>query len=83
MSDYSVYILECSDKSFYCGITTDIDRRLKMHNKGKASKCTRSRLPVKLIYIENGYSKSSALKREYEIKQLTRAQKEKLVEKYR
>ncbi len=54
-----------------------------MHNKGKASKCTRSRLPVKLIYIENGYSKSSALKREYEIKQLTRAQKEKLVEKYR
>ncbi len=83
MSDYSVYILECSDKSFYCGITTDIDRRVKMHNKGKASKCTRSRLPVKLIYIENGYSKSSALKREYEIKQLTRAQKEKLVEKYR
>lgn len=83
MSDYSVYILECSDKSFYCGITTDIDRRVKMHNKGKASKCTRARLPVKLIYIENGYSKSSALKREYEIKQLTRAQKEKLVEKYR
>ena len=83
MSDYSVYILECSDKSFYCGITTNIDRRVKMHNKGKASKCTRSRLPVKLIYIENGYSKSSALKREYEIKQLTRAQKEKLVEKYR
>lgn len=83
MSDYSVYILECSDKSFYCGITTDIDRRVKMHNKGKASKCTRSRLPVKLIYIENGYSKSSALKREYEIKQLTKAQKEKLVEKYR
>lgn len=83
MNDYVVYILECSDGNYYCGITNNIEKRLELHNKGKASKCTRSRLPVKLIYKEDGFDKSTALKREWEIKQLTRLQKEQLIEKYR
>lgn len=70
-----VYILECADGSLYTGWTTDLDRRLKLHNAGKGAKYTRSRCPVRLVYKEIFQDKSSALRREYEIKQLTRVQK--------
>jgi len=75
--DYFVYILICSDGSFYTGITSDIEKRLKQHNgilKG-GSIYTRSRRPVKLIYFEEYKTRSDALKREYEIKKLSHKEK--------
>ena len=74
-----VYILECSDNSLYTGWTVNIDNRLKVHNEGKASKYTRARLPVKLVYLEEYNSKIEAQKRELEIKQLTRRKKLELI----
>lgn len=78
-----IYILECFDGSFYTGYTIDIQRRLKQHNDGKASKITRSKLPVKLIYQESYRTKSKALKREAEIKSWPRSKKEELIYKDR
>ncbi len=71
-----LYLMACSDGTFYTGITTDIARRLSEHNNGTASRYTRSRLPVKLIYQERCQNKSSALKKEYGIKALSRKEKE-------
>lgn len=76
-----VYILECVDKSLYTGWTVDLDNRLKAHNAGKASKYTRGRLPVKLIYFEQYDSKIDAQKREWKIKQLSREEKLDLIKK--
>lgn len=70
-----VYILECSDGTLYTGYTNDVDARVKKHNAGKGAKYTRSRLPVIACYREELDSKSLAMKREYKIKKLTRAQK--------
>lgn len=74
-----VYLLRCSDGSLYTGITNDLPKRLKAHAAGKASKYTRSRLPVKLAYSEKKRTKSAALKREAAIKKLRRAQKERVI----
>ena len=74
-----VYLLRCSDGSLYCGITNDLPKRLKAHAAGKASRYTRSRLPVVPAYSEPQRSKSRALKREAAIKKLPRSQKEMLV----
>lgn len=76
-----VYILECSDKSFYTGYTTNPKRRLSEHNKGTASKYTRSRLPVSMVYLESVADKSTGLKKELAIKSLTREKKKQLIEK--
>lgn len=70
-----VYLLGCSDHTLYCGITTDIDKRVKTHNNGHGSKYTRCRLPVRLVYLEKAGNRSSALKREAKIKRMTRIQK--------
>lgn len=75
-----VYIVKCSDNTLYTGYTTDIERRIKEHNEGKGAKYTRGRIPVKLVYYEEKETKSLALKREYEIKQLNREEKEELIE---
>lgn len=80
-SDYYVYILKCSDNSLYTGITNDLEKRIKMHNAGKGAKYTRSRLPVEYCYFEKHNSKSDALKRECEIKKLSRKKKELLISK--
>ena len=74
-----IYILECQDGSFYTGITTDIERRLKMHNDGKGARFTRSRRPVKVIYQESLSTRAQALIREYKIKALSRIKKQALV----
>ena len=74
-----VYMLRCSDGSLYCGITNDLPKRLKAHASSKASRYTRSRLPVRLAYTEPQRSKSAALKREAAIKKLSRPQKDRLV----
>ena len=74
-----VYLLRCSDGSLYTGITNDLPKRLKTHAAGKASRYTRSRLPVKLVYTEPQPTKSRALKREAAIKGLRRPQKDQLL----
>ncbi|MDR7857282.1 GIY-YIG nuclease family protein [Tissierella sp.] len=74
-----VYILQCSDDTLYTGWTVDLDNRIHQHNLGKASKCTRARLPVKLIYFEKFEDKIAAQKREYAIKQLSRNEKLELI----
>lgn len=76
-----VYILECGDGTLYTGITDDLPHRLEMHRAGKGAKYTRGRSPLTLVYQENMDSYSEALKREYRIKQLPRAEKLKLIEK--
>ncbi len=78
-SRWLVYLLRCRDGSLYTGITNDLDRRLKAHAAGKASRYTRSRLPVTLAYAESQRSKSAALKREAAIKRLPRSHKVALI----
>ncbi|MFD2617432.1 GIY-YIG nuclease family protein [Terrilactibacillus laevilacticus] len=75
MKEYSVYILKCSDGTLYTGYTTNIEKRIHVHESGKGAKYTRSRLPVQLVYQETFTTKSEAMKREYAIKQLPRKQK--------
>lgn len=79
MAEVYVYILRCSDGSYYTGWTNDLSKRLLSHNSGKGAKYTKSRLPVELIYFEKCADKSAALKREHAIKQLTHKEKEKLI----
>lgn len=79
MSHY-VYILECADGSYYTGYTTDPERRTSEHNSGEGAKYTRGRTPVEVIHLEEYGTQSDAMSREYEIKQLSRKQKEELVE---
>ena len=69
------YILECADGTYYTGWSTDPNRRMDQHNKGTGSRYTRTRRPVKLVYVEPQPDKISALKRERAIKALTRKQK--------
>ena len=78
-SPWLVYLLRCSDGSLYTGITNDLPKRLKAHAAGRASRYTRSRLPVVLAYTEPQESQSAALKREAAIKRLCRAEKDRLV----
>jgi len=74
-----VYLLRCSDGSLYCGITTDINRRVATHNEGRGARYTRARRPVHVVYMEPANSKSEALKREYAMKQLSKKKKELMV----
>jgi len=77
---YYVYILCCSDNTLYCGKTTDLERRLSEHNESKkGAKYTRGRRPVKLVYAEKLRSLSKALRREFEVKRLSRQQKLQLI----
>lgn len=73
------YIVKCSDGTYYTGWTNRLDERVRIHNSGKGAKYTRSRIPVELVYHEVFETKEEAMKREYEIKQLTRKQKESLI----
>lgn len=80
---FTVYILRCKDNSLYTGYTNDLARRLARHHAKTASKYTASHGPVRLCYQEPFRTKSEALKREYEIKQLSKQQKESLVAQWR
>lgn len=76
MKEWYVYIVQCSDKSLYTGITVDLDRRVLEHNtSNKGAKYTRPRRPVQLVYSEAHEDRSSASKRESAIKKLSRAEK--------
>lgn len=76
---WKLYILRCGDGSLYTGITTDIDKRLEVHRSGKGAKYTRGRGPLEVVYREDCGDHSAALKRELEIKALTRKQKQQLI----
>ncbi len=74
-----VYIVECSDNTYYTGITNDIEKRISKHNSGKGAKYTRNRGPVKLLWSIESENRSEASKLEYKIKKLKRIEKEKLI----
>lgn len=79
VSAWHVYMVECADGTLYTGITTDIERRIGEHNDSdKGAKYTRAKRPVTLVYSEQLPDRSSASKREYELKQLSREEKLKL-----
>ena len=79
---YEVYVLECADGTLYTGIARDALRRLDVHNSGRGAKYTRSRLPVVLRYRESQPDKSTALRRESEIKKMARAEKLRMIERF-
>jgi len=80
VTEHWVYVVECSDGTFYTGYTTDVARRVAEHDAGDGAKYTRGRTPVTLCHAERFDSKSAAMSREYEIKQLRRAEKERLID---
>lgn len=77
--EWFVYLLRCRDNSLYCGISTNLAHRLKEHSQGYGSKYVASRLPVELVYSEPAENRSIASKREYQLKQLTKQEKEVLI----
>lgn len=77
-----VYIVECADQTLYTGWSTDVQRRLKVHNAGRGARYTRQHGPVRLVYTEELPDRRAAMQRELEIKRLSRAEKLKLVEGY-
>lgn len=74
-----VYLLRCADGTLYCGWTTDLQSRLRAHNRGRGAKYTRSRLPAELVYQEAWEDRHAALSREWHLKRLSRAEKEALI----
>ena len=78
---WKLYILRCGDGTLYTGITTDVEKRLEAHRNGKGAKYTRGRAPLDLVYREECGDHSAALKREAEIKKMSREEKLKLTEK--
>ncbi len=77
---YWLYILRCGDGTLYPGVTDDVERRLAVHQSGKGAKYTRGRGPLTVVYREACADKPSALRREYAVKQLSRAEKLRLIE---
>ena len=73
------YIVKCGDGTYYTGWTNDIEKRMKAHNEGKGAKYTKTRRPVVLMYYESFQTKEEAMRREWEIKQLKRGEKENLI----
>ena len=81
MSDsWVMYVLECSDGSFYCGVTNNIKRRVYQHNQKKGAKYTRARTPVEIIHFENHENRSKAQIAESAFKKLTRKKKEEYID---
>lgn len=83
MNDWYVYLARCSDNSFYCGITTNVEKRISTHNKKKGAKYTASRVPITLVDYARVRNKSEALQVEAFIKKLHRAIKPKAIELFR
>ena len=73
------YLLECSDGTFYCGWTNDLEKRVKAHNSGRGAKYTKPRRPVRLVWSETFETKEEAMSREVKVKRLSRKQKDELV----
>lgn len=77
-----VYIIKCKDNSLYTGWTNNLERRFKAHTEGKGAKYTRGRGPLKLVYFEELEDKIEAMKREYEIKKMSRKNKLEMIKKF-
>ncbi|MBU3839762.1 MAG: GIY-YIG nuclease family protein [Candidatus Ruminococcus intestinipullorum] len=77
------YILKCADGTFYTGWTNNIEKRVLAHNAGRGAKYTKARRPVELVYLEEFSIKEEAMRREYQIKQLSRQEKIYLIENYK
>ena len=77
--EWTVYILRCGDGSLYTGIAKDVQARVKQHREGRGASYTRTRLPVKLLYQQEGLTRSKALVREAEIKAMPRSKKEEII----
>nr|WP_258096133.1 GIY-YIG nuclease family protein [Salinibacter sp. 10B] len=78
-ANHYVYVVECTDGTYYTGYTTDVERRITEHNDGTGARYTRGRRPVELVHVESFDTQSDAMQREYAIKQLRRSAKEALV----
>lgn len=76
---WKLYIIQCGDGTLYTGIAVDVDHRFAMHQKGRGAKYTRGRGPLELKYVESCGSHSEALRRELEVKRLTRQEKFQLI----
>lgn len=79
-SKWVLYILRCKNNALYTGITNNLEKRLQVHREGKGSKYVRANLPFELVYIEELTNKSSASKREYEVKRMSKEEKELLIQ---
>lgn len=75
VNNWFVYLLKCADNTFYTGITNNLDKRLETHNQGRGAKYTKGRRPVMLVYYEENLSRSNALKREAQMKKISRDKK--------
>ena len=78
-AQFFCYIIECADGTYYTGWSTDPERRARQHNAGRGARYTRTRLPVRLVYVEECPDRASAMRREIKIKQMGRGAKEKLI----
>ncbi|GAA0439228.1 GIY-YIG nuclease family protein [Lentibacillus halophilus] len=78
-NEHIVYILKCGDDTFYTGYTNDLENRVTMHEDGKGAKYTRGRGPFQVVFVEKLATKEEALQREYQVKQLSRKEKVKLI----
>jgi putative endonuclease len=79
MKEWCIYMLECSDKTFYTGTTNDLKKRVEKHNSGKGAKYTRGRTPAKIVYSYSFETRSEACQEEYRLKRLTREEKVALI----
>ena len=79
---FFVYIVRCSDGTYYCGYTGNLESRIEAHNNGSGAKYTRTRGPVELAYYEGKESRAEAMRRELEIKAMTRAGKEEIIREF-
>lgn len=79
MSKNYTYMVECSDHTYYTGWTNDLEKRIRAHNAGRGAKYTKPRRPVRLVYFEVFGTKEEAMRREWEIKQMSRREKERLL----
>ena len=77
--DHYVYVLECADGTLYTGYTTDVERRVAEHDAGEGAKYTRGRTPVEVVLTEGFDSRAAAMRREHEVKALSRREKERLI----
>jgi putative endonuclease len=76
---FFVYLARCSDGTYYCGYSRDVEKRIEVHNLGRGAKYTRARKPIELVYFEKKKTILQAMRRELEIKALSRRQKEGLI----
>ena len=83
LGTYIVYLLRCRDGSYYCGYTLNLPKRLRAHRDGTASKYTRAKLPIRLVYRERHLTQRGAMRREIELKRLSHQQKAGLIRKTR